>query len=162
MHRNFAHKLYASLFFFFGAFALAVSSFGIWVPHGSELAAQFLASIVSICMCVGGAVWFFQPKYGIAIAIATLIPHSFSFAFGPVGYALHLLPNYRLEFSIPGQGEAPIGVFLHRFTGTAQAMLDTEAGYVGIGLGIELVSFSVLLCLSYVLFRARRPIGSPN
>ena len=162
MHRTFAQKLSASLFFLFGALALAVSSSGVWVPRGSEHAAQILASFVAISMCLSGAVWFLWPKYGIALAIGTLIPQAFSFAFGPVGYALHLLPNYCLELSILARDEAPIDVFLHRFSGTPEAMLYTGAGYTGIGLGIDLVSFSILLCLSYMLSRSRRPLGSPN
>ena len=159
----FAHRIFAVAFFLCGAWACATANFWIWsMPGGREQGLAIPASLVALAMCVAGVVWFVRPRLGVALAAATLIPQTFSFAFGSVAYALHLLPNYRIELSIPGTGGRSASLFVHAFSGIPRFMLRTDASYIGIGLGIELVTFAVLLLFLFTFMRQPLTGGRPN
>lgn len=158
-----AQRLFAVLFLFAGLWGCAVAHFWLWLmPGGNEHALAVPALLVAISMCAAGALWIARPIPGIALAIASMAPQTFSFACGPVAYALHPLPNLRVEFAIPGPGGSPVGDFLHPLSGIPQYMLRTDASYLGIGIGVELVSLTVLILLLFALNWQRRSISLPN
>ena len=165
MANRIPHKLFALLFLLGGVWACFAANLWIWaMPGGWEQDLAVPASLAALVTVAAEALWFFQPRLGIALAIATMIPQPFSFAHGSVAYAFHLWPNYRIELDIIGSRDNLANVFVHDFSFVPQYMLRTDADYVGFGLGLELVSFLALLVLLHLFALSRRPLstGLPN
>jgi len=163
MRHRITHRVLALLFFIGGVWACLVSLFLIQLSSLDIYRGLGpIAGVLALTMCAAGVIWFFRPVLGMALAIATLVPQAFSFAAGNIVYALHFWPNYGIEFQIPETGIRMFSVAINSFSLSPSWRLSTDANYVGIGIGIEIFSLTVIVALAVALMANRRAGKAPN